>query len=173
MMMSHMVRFHACLPPLTLALLLAGCGSTARSVSADEGRPPDPTALGVHRLLPRPFPAAFQEQTILVADRISIEGPMDLLEHVAIRPDSEYFDYRVSTTEKGLLQIVRRKPGAEGGEIRCQLDNWQIAALEELLVLQRPGEVPVTVIADGEAVYIPGGGSPERREPRLTFRYGR
>ena len=43
---------------------------------------------------------------------------------------------------------------------------------DELVILQRPGEVPVTIVADGEAAYLPSDG-PERREPRLQFRYQR
>ncbi len=170
-----MARFTKCLSLLVpCALLVVGCTSPGTA----EGKRPgasqlDPDGLRARRLAPKPFPAAFQKEAILVADRISIEGPKDLLEHIALRTDSESFEHSMKTTERGLLQSLRRKPDVEGVDVRCQLDGWQIAALEQLVILQRPGEVAITIIADGNAAYLPTDGTPERREPRLTFQYQR
>jgi len=154
---------------LLLSLLTLACRTQE---PIPEEAPQDPNALLSRGLRPRAFPAAFQKPAVLVANRISIEGPTDLLEHVALRPDDDVFVYTTRTTEKGLLQEIRRRPGAVGTEIRCQLDNWQIAAIDHLIVLQRPGEVPVTLVADGEAFWSAEGGG-ERREPRLQFRFDR
>jgi len=154
---------------VSLLLSLWSCSSTPESVEPEL----DPTGLRARKLTPRPFPAAFQAEAVLVARRISIEGPEDLLEHVAVRSDNRLFATTVETTEKGLLQRIRRRPQAHDVDVRCQLDGWQIAALDELVILQRPGEVPVSIVADGEAAYIPSDGGPTRREPRLQFRFQR
>ena len=156
----------------SLAFLAPLCLGTWSCSSTPEEPELDPSGLRARGLTPRAFPAAFQKESILVAKRISIEGPKDLLEHLAVRSDNRLFASSVETTEKGLLQRIRRRPGALGVDVRCQLDGWQIAALDEMVILQRPGEVPVSIVADGEAAYIPSDGE-ERREPRLQFRFQR
>jgi hypothetical protein len=106
----------------------------------------------------------------LIADEIVIEGPADLLDHVAIAQDPEVFAYVTRTTSEGLLQELTVKPGFGPVEIRAQLDAWALAATRRLVVLQRPAEVPVLVRATGNAVWLASDGSPERREPSLSFR---
>ncbi len=107
---------------------------------------------------------------MLIADQILVEGPADLLEHIAIRQEPELFDYKTTTTNAGLRQEISIKEGEGGAEIRAQLDAWSLCALRELVVLQRPGEVPVRVLAAGNAAWIPvSAGLAERRAERLEF----
>ncbi len=112
---------------------------------------------------------AFLGEAVLVADEIWIEGPEDLLEHVAIRQDPEVLDYATTTTSEGLRQEIVRKEGESAAEIRAQIDAWSVVALQKLVVLQRPGAAPVRIVATGEAAWVPVSGV-EQRGPRLEFR---
>jgi hypothetical protein len=146
---------------LSVPLLIFGLA--CRTV---EPQKPDPAALpGAER----PWTDAFLSEAVLVADEVRIEGPLDLLEHVAIRQDPEALDYRTETTTEGLRQDVMPKEGMQLAEIRCQLDAWTIVALRRLIVLQRPGEAPVRIVASGDVALMPVGGA-ETRSPRLEFR---
>jgi hypothetical protein len=57
-----------------------------------------------------------------------------------------------------------------GVEVRGQLDAWSLAAVRRITVLLRPGEVPVTVRARGNAYWSAADGSGEKRETELLFR---
>lgn len=149
---------------------LAGCKGTGDAPS-DADRPGGVSEAGV---VPGSAPVgwthAFEREVVLVADRITIEGPADLLDHVAIRQEPEVFQMTTETVPEGLRQVVRRRQNvAGGGEIRAQLDAWSLAAVNQLTVLQRPGEVPVRIVAEGSAVWIPADGGDELRRPRLEF----
>ena len=52
--------------------------------------------------------------------------------------------------------------------VRGQLDAWQFTALVEVVVLERPGDVPVTVIAEGDVVWRDRDGA-ERRQNRIVW----
>jgi len=153
------------------ALALVGCGSTNEA--------PDSTTRGgregLEEVVPRPGSAPgpwtreFQREAVLIADKITIEGPADLLDHIVIRQEPGVVDVVQETTTQGLVQTLRRKPEGGAGEIRAWLDRWSIVALRELIVLQRPGEVPVRVIAEGTAAWLPTEGGDELRRPRLEF----
>ena len=149
---------------LFLAAVLGACTST------DE---PEPEPV-FEQALPRPGSApvgwttAFSNEAVLIARRVTIEGPSDLLEHVVIRQEPNVFDALQETVPEGLRQTLTRKPGVLG-EIRAWLDLWTVVALDELVVLQRPGEVPVRVVAVGEAKWIPVGDGQELERARLEF----
>ena len=150
---------------LLLACLLSACGGTG----PPEDARPVPAARPLSGVT-QPWTQRFLSSAILVADFVVIEGPQDLLDHVAIRQEPELFTYRTETTTDGLLQEVVRRPNRGGTEIRAQLDAWSIGAIQRLVVLQRPGEVPVTVRARGNAVWIDVEEGDEKREPELEFR---
>ncbi len=141
------------------ALLLALLACRTRPVREESGSTGPPL----------PWTLAFQKEAALVADEIRVEGPQDLLGHVAIRQDPDVIDYHMETTPAGLLQELRVKPDAGAVAIQAQLDAWSLAAFRRLVVLQRPGEVPVTVRALGNAAWIPAQGNGERRAESLTF----
>jgi hypothetical protein len=165
-------------PSLSLIACLALLAS-CRTVPIEETRPAQPerkvAVFDAHakEAHARTWTRRFAEGAILIADRIELDGPSDLLEHVAVRQDSQVFEFTTRTTREGLRQEMRRKAEAVSGtEIRAQLDGWTLVALQEMLVLQRPGDAPVRVVATGEAAWIPTGDAPsgsEQRAPRLEF----
>ncbi len=133
-----------------------------------EQRPEAPPAREFVPPAPTPWTAAFLRPAVLVADEIVIEGPADLLDHVVLRPDPETNVYVTKTVTAGLLQELSARPESRM-EVRGQLDTWSLAAFQKLTVLQRPGEVPVTVRARGNAYWAPADGSGERRGPEFVF----
>jgi len=146
-------------------LLVPGLGAACRTTETADTTP-DPT---------RPWTLAFMEGAVLVAEEIRIEGPPGLLDHVVLRQDPEVATYVTRTIPDGLLQeaaVKKELIGASGlgNEVRVQLDAWSVAALRKVTVLQRPGDVPLTVTARGKAVWISADGGTERREELLTFR---
>jgi hypothetical protein len=144
-----------------LALLL---GAACRSAPED----PAPPARAALREA-QPWTPAFGAEAVLVADEIRIEGPFDLVDHVALRQDPETTVYSEKTVPDGLLQELLARAGA-GRELHAQLDAWSLAALRRITVLRRPGDGPVTVRALGSAYWAAADGSAERREPELVFR---
>ncbi len=114
-----------------------------------------------------PWTQAFLEPCVLVADEIRIEGPEDLLVHVVVAQDDLRIDYVTETTADGLLQVATLREGVARAQISATIDGWDLRAMRRLVVLCRPGEVPVTVRATGEAWW--SDGSVERREPTLEF----
>ncbi len=152
---------------LILTTLLYACGSTDETPEPE----PDPQfgpALARPGSAPGPWTTAFEFEAVLIAKRVVIEGPADLLEHVVIRQEPAVFDALQETTTRGLKQTLTRKPGALG-EIHAWLDLWTVVAMDELIVLQRPGEVPVRVTAVGEAVFQKTAGGDALRKGRLEF----
>jgi hypothetical protein len=104
----------------------------------------------------------------LLADRIRIEGPEGLLEHLVVRSDDEYFLRTARTSSEGLLQVTRARSSAGGELVGGQLDRWQLSAFEEISVLIHPGLQTVRVVAEGEAFWRTPDGS-EQRGSRLSF----
>lgn len=156
-----------CLALLSLSLLLAGlsaCGSAP--VPEEPTVPPDPP----EPFAPRPWTTAFQLPAVLVAEEVRIEGPEDLLEHVVLRQDPDRVSYETRTIDAGLLQTMTVTGEGPEAMVRVNLDAWEIVALRRLIVLQRPGEVPVSVQATGEAWWSDADGSQELRRPTLEFR---
>jgi hypothetical protein len=146
---------------LTVPLVLAAAFACKSAPEA-----PPPAALQAQPL--RAWTDAFQKEAVLVADEITIEGPSDLLEHVALRQDDESTIYATKTVAAGLLQELAARPEL-GLEVRAQLDAWSLAAFKKISVLQRPGEVAVTVRARGNAFWSAADGSGEKREAELVF----
>lgn len=116
----------------------------------------------------RTWTRAFLRGAVLVADEIVIEGPHDLIDHVVLQQDEESTAYTTKTVAEGLWQELVARPEM-GVEVRAQLDGWSLAAFKRITVLQRPGEVPVTVRALGKAFWAAADGSGERRQESLVF----
>lgn len=152
--MAHLLR------TLTLACLSAFLGAcqSPRSEPPPPGAPPPQRA----------WTGAFRREAVLLADEIVIEGPADLIDHVVLRQDEATAVYTAQTVTDGLLQELTARPEA-GVEVRAQLDAWSLAAFRKITVLQRPGEVPVSVRASGNAFWAAADGSGERREQQLFF----
>ncbi len=76
----------------------------------------------------------------------------------------------MKTTPKGLLQrtVVRADAGSLE-PIRCQLDRVMIVAERELIVLERPSQVPVSVVGEGDAFFKRTGEDAEQRGPTVRL----
>jgi hypothetical protein len=160
---------------LLLAIgLLTACGATGDP----KGSGSNPGALAA--LLPpaKPWPETFGREAFLLADQIVIKGPYGLLEHVALGRDPESLDYSAKTIPEGFRQILKRKDPRNYVEIRCQLDNWTLVALDSILVLESAAGGEVQVVAAGNAVWRstdelgPLSGDQEQRADKLVFRGG-
>jgi hypothetical protein len=148
-----------------LALALA-----ATLACRSDGDPSESAAAREAAALGFPWTRAFQEPALLIADEVYVEGPVDLLDHLALRQEPAVTDYETKTTEEGLRQVLSIKPGIGGAELRAQLDAWQLVAMRRLVVLQRPaGDAPVLLRAGGN-VYWSRPGADEVRRERLEFR---
>jgi len=146
--------------PLALVLVLA-LAPACRTVPAERPAVREATSA------PRAWTDAFVKECVLVADEITIEGPADLVDHAVLRADPDTGTYLTKTVSEGLLQQLSALPQSHI-EVRGQLDAWSLAAFRKITVLQRPGEVPVTVSARGNAFW--SDGTRERRQDQLVFR---
>jgi hypothetical protein len=154
---------HRVLVLLILSTLATGCGAPPKDTSA-------PPPVEVAPPPARAWTAAFEGAAVLLADEIHVEGPQGLLDHLAMRQDSHTTEYSAETTAAGFRQTMTLRAGAEGAEIRGQLDAWQLVALQRLIVLERPDHGAVVIRARGEAFWRSAGDGRERRGPELAFR---
>ena len=148
---------------LFLTLLVASCSS--------EPERPEPVQAPAVPL--GPWTTAFGEPAVLIADVIRIEGPEDLVQHFATMQDPEITEYRIRTTNEGLLQETTMKQGVGGAQISAQIDGWELKALKKLIVLQRFEDVPVTIRGQGNAFWASATGGGEQRSEELVFRGAR
>lgn len=142
----------------------ASCGSTGQDPSRQAIEASDPR----EQAPPAPWTSAFGHPAVLLAEEIYVEGPTDLVDHLAIHqhPDLEY---RVETVEEGLRQEIRLGSRVGGLEIKAQLDAWELVALKRMVVLQRPSWGPVKVRAFGNAWWTLADESDQRRDDVLDF----
>jgi len=162
--------------PLALALagpwFVAGCGSSGeKSKSSSKfAPPPDPTAsapVDAVQAPPKAWTDRFLAAGVLIADEIRIEGPAPLLDHVVTRPEAGLHDVQVLTIPAGFQQTISvRTPGAE---IRAQIDQVAISALRRLVILERPGNVDVLVIAAGDVYWKAGPDAEPMRAQSLRI----
>jgi hypothetical protein len=167
---------------LVLLALLASCGGGPQKASefpsAGPGLQPQaestPAPLGqnpeylAEEPVPSPWTQAFLQPATLLADRIRIEGPHGLLDHLVVRSDDEFFLRTAKTQPEGLLQVTRPRPSADVERVGGQLDRWQLSAFEEITVLINPALQSVRVIAEGDAFWRTPDGT-EKRGARLAF----
>jgi len=168
-MVSITLRSSLAAAALVVASLafVASCGSTPKSASLEPGV--------VEQIQLRPWPHTFERSALLVADQISIEGPKGLLDHVALSQDPDLLDYEVETLPEGFRQTLTRKPDVGFIQIKAALDALEITALERIVVLERPGDVELRVVARGNVWWRstdpagPLSGPEERRGERLEL----
>lgn len=150
-----------------LLLLAAGCGSSGTTAQEPITSPgeQDSTAAATSSeasewVEPEPFvpppplewTGAFRETAVLIADAIRIEGPAPLIEHVVSSSDKELYERSVTTTSRGLVQVVKRRPSSSR-EIRVNLDAWSIAAMNEVVIVETAAQGPVQVVASGNVTW--------------------
>lgn len=161
----------------SLALFATGCRSPERAPEQSLPQNSDPVSGEVSNagLLrgdgKRRWTSMFQERRLLLADEIQIEGPPGLLEHVATRLDPEVHTEEVKTTVEGLRQTyrVRAEFMNQAEPIACYLDELEAHALRRIIVLERPGLVPVRVTARGDVYAKNFGTGEEERSPALVL----
>ena len=153
-------------------LALGGCGSTGDS-AAEQAQ-----ALA-QEAQKEPWTEAFTHGALLVADRVVIEGPRGLMDHVALRQDATNLDYSADTLPEGFRQVLKRKDPSAFVEIVAGLDNWKIVALDSVMGLERPGDVEVRIVAAGRVSWHntdargSRSGETEQRGDRLVFSGGK
>jgi hypothetical protein len=167
---------------LVLLTLMAACGGGPKKSSELHPSAPGPDPLVIDSPLPtgqdpnyladEPQPAAWTQEFLrpatLLADRIRIEGPQGLLDHLVVRSDDQYFLRTAKATAAGLLQVTRARSSAGGELVGAQLDRWQLRAFEEISVLVNPALTSVRVVAEGDAFWRTPDGK-EKRGARLAF----
>lgn len=148
------------------ALVLGACTTTTEQDPGDGGMvsegPPVP-------LVPRPWTVAFRSPALIVAEKVHIEGPRGLLDHVATRAEDGFHSYVAETLPEGFQQRFEVLRPETGVELRAWLDNYEIVVLRELVLLERPGDVEVSLRAEGDAYWRDLAGDAERRGPLLRF----
>ena len=119
---------------------------------------------------PAPWTERFATPAVLIADRVHIEGPSGLLEHLAVLADDELFETSVRSTAEGLVQTVRPRPAAQssGVTVRAHLDAWQLVAFRELTSVERTQDVPIRIVAEGDVTWRDRDGQ-ERTGPSLEI----
>ena len=152
--------------------LASGCGSSgAKSKSSTAFAPaPDPKAsapVDAAAPPPKPWTERFLAAGVLVADEIRIEGPAPLLEHVVTRPEAGLHDVQVQTIPAGFQQTITVRTA--GAEIRAQIDAVAVSALRRLVILERPGNVDVLVIAAGDVFWKDGPNAEPTRAQSLRI----
>lgn len=151
-------------PSLSSVVLAAAlCCSCRAEPAAPESLELEPLTLPA-----RIWTGEFRREAVLIAEEIEIEGPPDLVDHVALQSDPETNLYTSQTITQGLFQELLARTEM-GTPVRGQLDGWSLAATRRITVLQRPGEVPVRVRARGNVYWAAADGSGERRENELVF----
>jgi hypothetical protein len=143
---------------LVVSALSTACGapdSRAAAPTPAPGAAPQaaPPRAASHVSPPPAWPSELEQQALLIADRIEIEGPPGLIAHVAMQQVPGEIDYRIETTRDGLLQTWEARTGLE---IRGQLDNTVLAAVRRVSVLERFAAAAVVVRASGSVYYKQG-----------------
>ena len=131
----------------------------------------------VEEELPAPQPVvlpawteAFLGEAMLVAAEVRIVGPPGLREHLAVAQDAKHHTYKIQTVPQGLLQETLVRPASVGDvPVRCKLDNLTILAERRVVVLERPGYVPVTITAHGDVFWRDSATGEESRTASLTL----
>lgn len=131
-------------PPLLPLLALGACAAPAAAPEPAPGQ-----GLGA---APIPAAARFEArlpgELQLLADRLELRGPPELLDHLAVLQAEDRIESRSSVRADGLFTRHRvLQPGLDA--VQAQLDRWQLSAFESLeLLLGAPG-MPLVLEAEG------------------------
>ncbi len=133
----------------------------AGKTQVEEASAPRPPAA------PLPWTDRFARKAVIFAKDIVVVGPPGLLEHSALNTDLSLYAVEQKNTSQGFEQWATARPDVLR-EVRCQLDQWQLAASHSIRVLMRPDHCDVTIQANGDAFWADLNGNEERGE-RLEF----
>jgi len=163
---------------LVVACFALGCSTPGETRAGEElpggrpgeGDPGGPADVAATAPAQPAWTETFLPEAVLMAGSVHIEGPPGLRDHLALVQDLDAHRYEAKTTEKGLLQTVFVRDDVQYlAPIRVHLDNLTILAERELIVLERPGWVPVTVEAEGDCFYRRTDSEEEQRGPSLRL----
>lgn len=149
---------------IAAAGLLVGLGACATQRGGEQTADSVPAAPRP----PAPWTEEFTEPVVLVADKVRIVGPPQLLDHLAVRADEALFAPDAETMLIGFLQVWKRRPNQTGGEVRAYIDGSQFVALNSLEVLARPGWHEVQIVGSGD-VMLARPGEPQQRLPEFAL----
>ena len=177
-----MTRLHRALPvarlPIARLLVLAGfvgalaagCETTRSSVTEDPATGASvETANPTAKVAPRRWTSEFERAVVVSADRIVIEGPPGLLDHLATRTDPEHHETEVKTVPEGLRETYSARRGATL-PISAYLDRFEAHAWANLVVLENPFAEEVRVDASGDVVVLDRETGVETRREQAAFR---
>ena len=171
-----MARLDSVLCLALASLTLAGCktidepdGRRRAQRDAEAAIDPAPRPAAA----PLPWPGDFEQPAVLMAARVVVVGPEGLREHAAIRQDFAHHTYEEKTTSEGFVRrTALRDDIGYLAPIRCVLDGLEIFAERELVVLEKPGPVRVSIEAVGDVFYRVTDTGEEQRHARLTLTSG-
>ena len=156
-----------------LALTLAACAGPEREDDRARAGEREDSSTARPAAAPLPWPGGFEGKAVLMAVRVVITGPDGLREHAAVMQDPGQHVYEEKTTTQGFIRRTTLEPGIDYlAPIRGQLDGLQIFAEQELLVIERPGPVGLTVEASGDVLWRDVESGEERRGERLVLAGG-
>jgi hypothetical protein len=158
-----------CWFPLTLSLALVLAGACQNQKPSLPPQPQEPAR--AEKLPPAPpaWTQSFQKPCLIVANRIEIVGPEGLREHLALRAEGDQHVQQAQTTAEGFRQSISRANAGVEAEIRAYIDRWQLVALDEIRVLERPVPCDVRILAIGDVLFVDESTKQERRAPQLEF----
>jgi hypothetical protein len=162
--------------PLRLAFttfLLGACLALGACVAVDEEV--EPTQAEVKPELreppaPRPWTTDFREPGLLIANKVYIEGPKGLLDHVATRTVDEFHSYEAKTLPEGFRQTFRVLRPEAGVELRTYLDALEVVIFNELILIEKPGKIDVTVRGQGDAYWRDPVSGEEKRSFEISLK---
>jgi hypothetical protein len=139
--------------PLLLPLLVLGaCSSPAA----------EPDRAGSTALDAAPIPAAatfearLPGEVQLLADRLELSGPPELLDHLAVLQAEDRIESSPSVRQDGLFTRHRvLQPGLDA--VQAQLDRWQLSAFESLDVLLGAPGLTLSLEARGGVRLVAAG----------------
>ncbi len=161
-MSKHILSISVLLTGLATVLLTGACVTTEQDTSG---------AGAAKRSLANSttgWTDEFLRPQVMIANEVRVVGPQGLRSHVATRFDPETVIRTEKTVPEGYLQTFRVKLGEEG-EIGCFLDQLEIHALRELIVLERVGPFEVVVEGVGEVYFADVEAGREERVPNVRL----
>ncbi|GEM_PF-1788091 len=178
-MKNYTAISRSCLLGIPLILVAcAGPGQQSKASTGPEGGAPTQAGGSAGEQAPRqrpltveatPWTSKFMQRSLLLADEISITGPVGLMDHCVMTLDDALFERTELPTPDGLQLILRPRPGTGGEDLlRAQIDAWNLAAYKEIRMDLRAGDTEVVVTARGSAVWQNTDGS-EQRASHLMF----
>ena len=153
-----------------VALVALVCGTSCSSSASTKTHASKETAKSGSAIPPaaKPWTDAFLERGVLIADVIEIEGPEGLRDHLATRTEPLMHERVEKVTAQGFLTEIKLLPGKSDAPIKAWLDQFELAAVVKLVVLEHPGPVDVTLKARGQVLWVDKSTNQEQRSENFV-----